>query len=303
MANVIVLGSLNMDLVATTDRLPTPGETLNGRTFAMYPGGKGANQAVSAARLGSDVLMVGRVGDDDFGHRLVNTLSTESIDISGINFDASEKTGTAIICVDSKGENIIVAVYGANMSCGPQEIRTTKEIISESSVLLLQNEIPSYASLNIAARCNEIGTKVVWDPAPASEDHLALLDVCDFVTPNEIEVSALSSRKVTCIDSAIKACEEIASRSNAVPIIKMGDQGVVYMDDHKVRHQPAFKVDTVDTVAAGDAFNAGFAVALYEGRSVQNAVRFACAAGALATTKIGAQSAMPFRNEVDDLLD
>ena len=302
MSKVIVLGSLNMDLVVTTDRLPTPGETLKGGAFATYPGGKGANQAVGAARLGCDVSMMGRVGDDDFGQSLINILAMENVDTSGISLDSSEKTGIAIICVDSNGENTIVAVYGANMACGSQEIEATAERISESSVLLLQNEIPAFTSQNISARCKEIGTTIVWDPAPASNEHIHLLQVSDFVTPNEIEATALAGIEVSTVDSAIKACEIISSMGKATPIIKMGDLGVVYMDAHQIKHQIGFEVDAIDTVAAGDAFNAGFAVALTEGLNVNGAVRFACAAGALATTKYGAQSAMPFRNEVDSFL-
>ena len=302
MSKVIVLGSLNMDLVVTTDRLPTPGETLKGGAFATYPGGKGANQAVGAARLGCDVSMMGRVGDDDFGQSLINILAMENVDTSGISLDSSEKTGIAIICVDSNGENTIVAVYGANMACGSQEIEATAERISESSVLLIQNEIPAFTSQNISARCKEIGTTIVWDPAPASNEHIHLLQASDFVTPNEIEATALAGIEVSTVDSAIKACEIISSMGKATPIIKMGDLGVVYMDAHQIKHQIGFEVDAIDTVAAGDAFNAGFAVALTEGLNVNGAVRFACAAGALATTKYGAQSAMPFRNEVDSFL-
>ena len=302
MSKVIVLGSLNMDLVVTTDRLPTPGETLKGGAFATYPGGKGANQAVGAARLGCDVSMMGRVGDDDFGQSLINILAMENVDTSGISLDSSEKTGIAIICVDSNGENTIVAVYGANMACGSQEIEATAERISESSVLLIQNEIPAFTSQNISARCKEIGTTIVWDPAPASNEHIHLLQASDFVTPNEIEATALAGIEVSTVDSAIKACEIISSMGKATPIIKMGDLGVVYMDAHEIKHQIGFEVDAIDTVAAGDAFNAGFAVALTEGLNVKGAVRFACAAGALATTKYGAQSAMPFRNEVDSFL-
>ena len=302
MSKVIVLGSLNMDLVVTTDRLPTPGETLKGGAFATHPGGKGANQAVGAARLGCDVSMMGRVGDDDFGQSLINILAMENVDTSGISLDSSEKTGIAIICVDSNGENTIVAVYGANMACGSQEIEATAERISESSVLLIQNEIPAFTSQNISARCKEIGTTIVWDPAPASNEHIHLLQVSDFVTPNEIEATALAGIEVSTVDSAIKACEIISSMGKATPIIKMGDLGVVYMDAHQIKHQIGFEVDAIDTVAAGDAFNAGFAVALTEGLNVKGAVRFACAAGALATTKYGAQSAMPFRNEVDSFL-
>ena len=285
-----------MDLVVTTDRLPTPGETLKGRAFATYPGGKGANQAVGAARLGCDVSMMGRVGDDDFGQSLINILAMENVDTSGISLDSSEKTGIAIICVDSNGENTIVAVYGANMACGSEEIEATAERISESSVLLIQNEIPAFTSQNISARCKEIGTTIVWDPAPASNDHIHLLQASDFVTPNEIEATALAGIEVSTVDSAIKACEIISSMGKATPIIKMGDLGVVYMDPHRIKHQIGFEVDAIDTVAAGDAFNAGFAVALTEGLNVNGAVRFACAAGALATTKYGAQSAMPFRS-------
>ena len=302
MSKVIVLGSLNMDLVVTTDRLPTPGETLKGGAFATHPGGKGANQAVGAARLGCDVSMMGRVGDDDFGQSLINILAMENVDTSGISLDSSDKTGIAIICVDSNGENTIVAVYGANMACGSQEIEATAERISESSVLLIQNEIPAFTSQNISARCKEIGTTIVWDPAPASNEHIHLLQASDFVTPNEIEATALAGIEVSTVDSAIKACEIISSMGKATPIIKMGDLGVVYMDAHQIKHQIGFEVDAIDTVAAGDAFNAGFAVALIEGLNVNGAVRFACAAGALATTKYGAQSAMPFRNEVDSFL-
>ena len=303
MDDVIVFGSLNMDLVVNMERLPIQGETINGTDLSRFPGGKGANQAVGIARLGLNSFMVGRVGNDDFGKNMFNSLANENVDVSGISQDILESTGTAIIYVDSNGDNTIVAVYGSNMKCGSREIDFTIEKKPDSDLLMLQNEIPAITSIDIATRWSELGGRIIWDPAPASEKHLPLLNVCDFVTPNEVEVSSLSNTRVTNIESAKKACMEIASVGTAVPIIKLGGQGVVYMDGSKVIHQPAFKVNVLDTVAAGDAFNAGFATALNEGKNLPDSVRFGCGVGALATMKRGAQSAMPYREEVERFLE
>ena len=303
---IVVLGGVNMDLVATVDRFPLPGETVVGRGFTTYPGGKGANQAVAAARLGAKVSMVGRVGDDAFGHQLRHGLAVEGIDVTGVGIEAGSPSGIAVIQVDASAQNQIVQVWGANRTCGTEEVKRVREAVVGASVLMLQLEVPVEVSLRAAEAARAHGCLVVLDPAPAPAPatnlppHFYALSDC--ITPNETEAQALVGFTISNTDSAHRAAEELVRRGAKTAVVKMGEHGAHYLSESVTGHVPAFPVKAVDTVAAGDAFNAGLAVALAEGLGLPDAVRWAAAAGAIAVTRIGAQDAMPQRDEVEALL-
>ena len=298
---IVVLGGINMDLVATAARMPTSGETVFGDTFHTTPGGKGANQAVAAARLGADVRMVGRVGYDAFGPILLENLRSEGIDESSIALDTSISSGIALILIEESGENRIIAVYGANMACGAEQIEAMKRVLEGADALMLQLEVPIDVSLEAARYARSRGVRVVMDPAPAAElphDAYSLIDV---ITPNQTEAESLTGVAVTGPDSAKQAAEALLERGVVAAIVKMGRDGVYYASKNEQGCVPAFEVEVRDTVAAGDAFGAALTVALSEGMGLADAVRFGAAAGALAVTRSGAQDAMPHRKDVDSL--
>lgn len=299
---IVVLGGINMDVVATVERMPERGETVHGEGFFMAGGGKGANQAVAAARLGAEVAMVGRVGDDDFGRSLLEAMRGEGIDVSGVALDSSNTTGVAVIMVDGEGQNIIAEVYGANRTSDSTQLEAAKRALEGADTLMLQLETPPEVSLGVAEYAREIGVRVVWDPAPAADMPASGYALADFLTPNETEAAELTGVAVTDVDSAGKAADLLLARGVGVAVVKLGYDGV-YAASRDERHYVApFEVDAVDSVAAGDAFGAGLAVALSEGSGLEEALRFGAAAGALAVTKPGARDAMPTRGEVDALL-
>ena len=299
---IVVLGSVNMDLVATMTRMPEPGETVKGDGFFTAGGGKGANQAVAAARLGADVRMVGRVGDDDFGRTLLSGLRSEGIDVRDVAVDGSNVTGVAMIMVDAAGQNCIAAVYGANMACDDEQLEAAKRAMESADALMLQLETPSHVSVAAARHARSLGVRVVWDPAPSAAMPEIGYAITDVLTPNETEAAELTGIRVVDVDSARVAADVLLAMGVGTAVVKMGEQGVVAATASERYYVPPYGVDAVDSVAAGDAFGAGLTVALSEGRGLEDALRFASAAGALAVTKPGAQSAMPFRQEADALL-
>ena len=299
---VVVLGGINMDLVATVHRFPALGETVVGSSFTTYPGGKGANQAVGAARMGAAVRMIGRVGGDGFGQQLRQGLGQEGIDVSGIAVDSSSTSGIAVIHIDASAQNQIVQVKGANENCGVQELEQVVRALVGASVLMLQLEVPVDVSLRAAEAAVSRGCRVILDPAPAGELPAGMYRQCDYITPNESESEALVGFPVTDVDSARRAAEVLIGRGAGCAVIKMGAGGAFYLTGRRSAHVPAFAVEAVETVAAGDAFNGALAVALAEGRDMAEAIRWASAAGALAVTRAGAQDAMPWRSDVKALL-
>ncbi|MCY3637749.1 MAG: ribokinase [Chloroflexi bacterium] len=299
---VVVLGSVNMDLVATMRRMPDLGETVAGDGFFTAGGGKGANQAVALARLGADVRMVGKVGDDDFGRALLDGLRAEGVDVHDVALDAAHSTGVAIILVDAAGQNRIAAVYGANMACDKRQLAAAKRAMNGADILMLQLETPPEISVAAAMHARSIGVRVVWDPAPAAampDDGFATADI---LTPNEIEAAELTGISVKGVQGARDAAKSLLAKGVGVAVVKLGQQGVYAASADKEYFVPPLKVDMVDSVAAGDAFGAGLAVALAEGNGIDNALKFGAAAGALAVTKPGARDAMPFRTDVESLL-
>ena len=301
--HVVVLGSMNVDLVTKVDKLPLQGETVFAETFLTENGGKGANQAVAAARLGAKVSMIGRVGSDDFGQQILQNLRAESVNTDKVSKDSETGTGIALITVDAQSQNTIVVSSGANMNCGKSEIGHLVSLLGSVDCLVLQNEVPYEVNLQAARLARENKIPVVWDPAPFVTGTQELIKHVDFLTPNQNEAELLANCEITDEKSIHNAFLKIKESSDAVCLITMGEDGVYFLSGPGINQIPSFLVDSVDSVAAGDAFTGGFAVALSEGETLRSAARFGCASGALATTKLGAQSAMPFRKEVDQMIN
>ena len=301
--HVVVLGSMNVDLVTKVDKLPLQGETVFAETFLTENGGKGANQAVAAARLGAKVSMIGRVGSDDFGQQILQNLRAESVNTDKVSKDSETGTGIALITVDAQSQNTIVVSSGANMNCGKPEIGHLESLLGSVDCLVLQNEVPYEVNLQAARLARENKIPVVWDPAPFVTGTQELIKHVDFLTPNQNEAELLANCEITDEKSIHNAFLKIKESSDAVCLITMGEDGVYFLSGPGINQIPSFLVDSVDSVAAGDAFTGGFAVALSEGETLRSAARFGCASAALATTKLGAQSAMPFRKEVDQMIN
>ena len=301
---VVVLGGINMDLVSMMERFPRAGESVVGSRFLTYPGGKGANQAVAAARMGARTAMVGRVGDDMFGPQLLAALEAEGIDVSGISVSPSVSSGIAVIDIDESAQNRIIQILGANDTCGPEEAHAVTRSLIRASTVLLQLEVSRDLSMQVASDAASQGKRVILDPGPVRPEPLPeeFFRFCDVITPNETEAQALVGFPVTDPESAERAAQWLVDRGVELAIIKLGAQGAYYATAGTSSYVPPFKVNAVDSVAAGDAFNAALAVALAEGQDIPQAVRTASAAGALAVTKSGAQDSMPTRDEVEDLL-
>ena len=299
---IVVFGSIIMDLTALAETLPEAGQTVVGDLFYTLPGGKGANQAVAAARLGAEVRMVGRVGDDPFGATLLDGLRSEGIDVDGVGVDPDNASGVAMIWLDASRENRIVAVYGANLACDETQLGAVERALDGADALLLQLETPAAFTLEAAAAARQRGVRVVWDPAPAQMAPPGIHAAADVLTPNQTEASMLSGVEVTDTVSAAEAAARLRAMGANVAVVKLGEQGAYYASADESGHVPAFSVDVEDTVAAGDAFGAAFAVAASEGKSLGESVRFGAAAGALAVTVPGAQAAMPARADVEKLL-
>ena len=299
---IVVFGSIIMDLTALAETLPEAGQTVVGDLFYTLPGGKGANQAVAAARLGAEVRMVGRVGDDAFGAALLDGLRAEGIDVGGVAVDPDNASGVAMIWLDASRENRIVAVYGTNLACDETQLRAVERALDGADALLLQLETPPALTLQAAAAARQRGVRVVWDPAPAQMAPRGIHAAADVLTPNQTEASMLSGVEVTDLVTAAEAASRLRAMGAPVAVVKLGEQGAYYASADESGHVPAFAVDAVDTVAAGDAFGGAFAVAAAEGLSLGESVRFGAAAGARAVTVPGAQAAMPAREQVERLL-
>jgi ribokinase len=300
---IVVFGSLNMDLVVRSPRLPQPGETLAGSHFETVTGGKGANQAVAAARFGAHTRMVGRVGADDFGHQLRHGLTVAGVDSSGVVTDSANATGVAAIAVADDGENHIVIVPGANGQVGEDDVVRLQAGFQPGEYLLMQLEIPLLAVVAAAQAARARGLAVMLDPAPAPATWPdALYQAVDILTPNQGEVTQLVGQPVTSVDTAIAAAHTLQQRGIPTVIIKLGALGSVAVQGSEVIHVPAFTVPVVDTVAAGDAYNGALAVALTEQQPLPDAMRWASAAAALAVTQPGAQPSLPMRSQVEAFL-
>ncbi|HEU5102787.1 MAG TPA: ribokinase [Roseiflexaceae bacterium] len=300
--SVVVFGSINMDLVVRAPRLPAPGETVAGHTFFTASGGKGANQAVACARLGAHARMIGRVGDDVFGATLRDNLRGYGVDVSGVGFSAGP-SGVAVIAVDDAAENTIVIVAGANGTIGMDDLTLLEDALAGATVLLLQLEVPIAAVTAAAQAARRHGVTVLLDPAPARELPAELYAAADIITPNETEAAALVGFAVKDRQDAERAGQALLARGARAAVIKMGSQGAYWTDGTRSGFAPAFRVEAVDTVAAGDAFNGGLAAAQDAGLPLEQAIRWGMAAGALSVTKPGAQQSMPTREELLALIN
>src|SRR5579862_31255 len=301
---LVVVGSLNMDFVVTVDRLPVPGETVLGRDFQMIPGGKGANQACAAGKLGAGtvaVRMIGRVGCDVFADHLKASLEAAGVDVSAVHASKSQPTGVALIWVDRQGQNSIVVASGANHALAAADVEAMRRVVHGASLVLFQLETPLDTVAVALALAREEGARTVLDPAPAQPLPPELLARVDILTPNESEALMLLGRAPARVsrDEAPELAAALRKLGPRSVVLKLGDQGSCYSGEAGAFHTPAFPVQVRDTTAAGDTFNAALAVALAEGRAMDNALRFANAAAAISVTRLGAQASAPTRAEVD----
>jgi ribokinase len=298
MPDILVVGSLNADLVARTARFPQPGETVRGEDLKIIPGGKGANQAVAAARGGAQVTMAGRVGSDSFGAFLLDRLRDDHVDTSHVIVDESA-TGTAVILVDAGGQNSIVLSAGANGQVAPRDVQA---LDVQARVLLLQLEIPLEAVVQAARWGRSRGMIVILNPAPARELPRELIACADYLLPNETELALLSGMPVTDLPSAEKAARRLCEGGAKCVIVTLGANGALIAGPGAAKHIPPFEVQAVDTTAAGDAFIGGFACTLLRGMDLEGSVRYANACGALAAARFGAQPSLPTKAEVQAFL-
>ena len=251
--SIVVLGSINMDLVGTAPRLPSPGETVFGSDFSTAPGGKGANQAVAAARMGAPTRLIGRVGRDAFGPLLLDNLRANGVDVSGVMEDPDAASGVAMILLDASGQNRIVVLNGANMRCDNTQVYAAESALEDADALMLQCEVPAAVSLKAARIAREVGVRVVWDPAPVEGFPPEAYATVDVLTPNQAEAAALTGIDVTDATSAEAAARMLVARGVRAVVVKLGEAGAFYLSDEGSSHVPPFEVEAVDTVAAGDA--------------------------------------------------
>ena len=301
-SKIVVVGSSNTDMIIQLDRIPRPGETILGGEFVTAAGGKGANQAVGAARAGGNVTFIARVGADIFGTQAVAGFRKDGINVSHVFRDAAAPSGVALIFVAKDGENSIAVAGGANGKLSPADVKQAAKAIGSAAVLVAQLETPLatvQAAADIAAKA---GVRFILNPAPARPLPDALLKRVSILTPNETEAELLTGIKVTNEATAAKAAAKLRSRGVQTVILTLGSRGAFIADDKGKQLVPGFKVKAVDTTAAGDIFNGALAVALAEGKALPDAVRFSNAAAAISVTRLGAQPSAPKRTEIESFL-
>jgi len=295
---IVVIGSTNMDMVVKTSHIPVPGETVLAGSFFMNPGGKGANQAVTVARLGGEVIFVSKVGNDVFGKQSAQLFDEEGINTFYLLSDDALPSGVALITVDQEGENSIVVASGANANLHPSDLQEAMKEITGARIILMQLEIPMETVQFVARHAAATGASVILNPAPMNTLTPELLHHIDIITPNKTEAEMLSGIKVTDMESARHAAKVIYEKGVKNVVVTMGALGAVICQAGKSTVVAAQKVEAIDTTAAGDVFNGALAVALSEGKDLQEAVRFACTAAAISVTRMGAQPSIPYRNEL-----
>ncbi len=298
---ILVIGSLNMDIVLSLHHMPQPGETIIARDKSEHPGGKGANQAFAAARLGGNIAMIGRVGSDKYGETLVSNLKNAGADTSGIIMQPDTDTGLAFIYVDEKGENSIVVASGANALLTPQDIRDMERLLNACDIVLVQLEIPYETVAYVIEEARRKGKTVMLNPAPVMKGLEGLIKMTDILTPNECELEELSGVKADSMESIESGAKALIEKGAGSVIVTLGEKGALLVDRDRARLFPAKKVKAVDTTAAGDAFSAAVCVALAEGRSIDDAIMFANNVSGIVVTRMGAQPSIPCRREVDEL--
>ncbi|MBG9378740.1 ribokinase [Panacibacter sp. DH6] len=296
--SIVVVGSSNTDMVIKSPYLPKPGETILGGTFFMNAGGKGANQAVAAARLGGNVSFIAKVGNDVFGKEAVTGFQKEGIDTAYVFTDATQPSGVALINVDDNGENCIVVASGANAALSTTDIDNARDKIINASIVLVQLETPLTTVAHVAALANDYGVTIILNPAPATKLDDALLAHIAVITPNQHEAAMLTGIEVNDTASAKHAAKILHGKGVKTVIITLGADGALLYHNDFFTGVASPVVKAADTTAAGDVFNGALAVALAEGKSVQHAVAYACSAAAISVTRLGAQASAPYRNEV-----
>ncbi len=296
---VLVVGSVNMDLIVRCKRVPGEGETVSGEDLVTANGGKGANQAVAAARLGAKTSFIGRVGEDEFGPRLRAGLEADGINTTALHTDPGAASGVALILLEEGGANRIVVMGGANGRVGAEEVASARRLLRESDVLLLQLEIPLGVVAEIAKAAREMGVPSVLDAGPATSDAADLVGLVDIVSPNEHEAAILTGMEVGEAKEAAARLQAMGARQ---VVMKLGAAGAYWRNADGEGYVPGFKITPVDTTAAGDAFTASLAVSIASDLSLPEAVKRANGAGALACLKLGAQPSMPTRAELEQFL-
>ena len=299
MPNIVVVGSSNTDMVIQAEYLPAAGETILGGRFFMNPGGKGANQAVAAARLGGKITFIAKTGNDIFGKQSVQLFKDEGINTTYLLSDSENPSGIALITVDKNAENCIVVAPGANATLSKNDITPAKEAIEDAALVLMQLEIPIETVAYVAEIAFARGLQVLLNPAPARVLSDDLLKKISIITPNKKEAEMLTGIEVRNMESAKLAAQKIKERGVKTVIITLGNMGALILHANIFTHIPGFMVKAVDTTAAGDIFNGALAVALSEGKSIPESTRFACKAAAISVMRPGAQSSAPFKMEVD----
>lgn len=302
MGRIIVVGSSNTDMIVKVPRIPGPGETILGGKFVKAAGGKGANQAVAAARSGGDVVFIANTGNDNLGKEAIEGFKKEGINTDYIFVDDESPSGVALIFVGKDGENSIAVASGANGTLTSEKIKEIEHVITGGNILLTQLETPLETIETSVKIAHKNGVKVILNPAPAQELDDELLQLIDILTPNQSEAELLTGIKVEDEKSAKKASEILRSKGVQTVILTLGSDGAFMMSESIQKIIPGFKVDAEDTTAAGDTFNGALAVGLADGKSIEEAIRLAHAAAAISVTKMGAQPSIPNKQEIDDFI-
>jgi ribokinase len=301
--DVVVIGSANMDMTVRCKHLPIPGQTILGDSFVTNPGGKGANQAYAAAKCGAKTQLVARVGNGMFVPRFIENYKKVGLGHEFLIRDANTPSGTALIFVDEDGENMIVVAPGANLKLTPADVDAAKSVITGAKVMILQLEVPLETVVHAAQLAKESNTTVILNPAPVRSLPPALLENVDIIVANEVEIAILTGAKDVDTSTAAQACGPLIDAGVGHVITTLGKDGAVITGGDGATKVRGFKVNSIDTTSAGDTFVGALAYALTQGNSLEESARFANAAGALACTKIGAQQAMPTREEIEEMLE
>ena len=303
MKKILVIGSSNTDLVIKTSQFPKPGETVIGGVFNTFAGGKGANQAVAAKRLGGEVIFLACLGQDDLGQKAIKGYEKEGIDTRYISIDKEYPTGVASIIINKNGENSIVVAPGANNQLSREAIDKILPVMETVDIVLVQLEVPVDTIDYAIRRARELDKKVVLNPAPATELSDDLYSCIDVITPNESETELLLGKKVSDMESVSRAAQMFIDKGVKEVVITLGDRGAFFKNYATEFLVPAFKTEVIDTTAAGDTFNGALAVALSEGKNWRDSIRFSNKAAAISVSRLGAQSSIPHRKEVEALAE